>query len=507
MKKRVLLLILDGFGINEATPEENSITEAHPDKVLDRLFTFPNYTRLEASGRAVWLLDGFMGNSEVGHMTIGSGQIVKQTLLEINDHFREKTFPSLPAWKELEKQFWEGKTLHIGIMLWFAWVHAYQDHLRDILKLIPREQKVVLHLWTDGRDSGIQESLTYLETIETFIASYPNVTIASLAGRYYAMDRDTNWERTEKTYRAISWEERTPLTPSEYLSASYTAWMNDEFVLPASFWNYEGLEDGDTFVVMNFRPDRARQITEMLTGDEKERRPVISNESFPRKKIHVFTMTKYYDGFTGVVFVERKNIENPLGEIIANANMRQLHIAETEKFAHVTRFFNGVRTEPFSWEEDILIPSHKVEWGYDRDPEMSAYEILEKFSEREKDFDFIVMNLANGDMVWHSGKLSAGAKAVNALDRVVSSLVDICDRENIDLCITADHGNCEVMGDEAHPHTAHTTNEVPFWYISHGEIIATKPHGGLVDVAPTVLEIMGIPVPEVMEGKSLLINS
>lgn len=476
--KKVSLLILDGFGINEKTPEENSITQAKNRPNFTKLFENLN-TRLKASGRDVGIVDGFMGGSEVGHLTIGSGKIVKQNILEINDLLQSGEFKNLPEFIEminyLEKS---GKNLHIAGLLGYPGVHSYQEHLFWLLKIIPKNINVYLHLFSDGRDSSRIESVNYLQEVVDFVKDFENVKIATLSGRYFAMDRDNNWDRIQKSFDVIVWNtEIKNEDPVEYVKKSYTQMTFDEFIEPIAFEWGKFFEAGDVFLHYNYRSDRATQLTKKII------------ENFGSE--NVYTMTKYYNEFDGKYFIKKKKVENTLAEIISKNNLSQLHIAETEKFAHVTKFFNGWEQIVFEWEKDILVPSHKVA-TYDLDPEMSADEIFAEYEKNAKDYDFTVVNYANGDMVGHTGCLVCTSTSIEKLDEIIGKTIDYCAENDIDLMITADHGNCEVMGTPQNPVTSHTTNEVPFWYIKNGEVVKTKPNGGLSNVAPTILEVMGI---------------
>lgn len=476
--QKVSLIILDGFGINEVTPEENSIAQAKNKPTFDKLFA-NLHTRLQASGRAVGIVDGFMGGSEVGHLTIGAGKIAKQNILEINDLLDSGEFANLPEFVEMTNYLTlNNKNLHIAGLLGYPGVHSYQEHLFGLLKILPKNIKIFLHLFTDGRDSGRMESAGFLGEVVEFIKDYENVKIASISGRYFAMDRDNNWDRIEKSYLAITGQiATTSENPVDYVNNSYKKITFDEFIEPVAFEGASFMQKGDVFLHYNYRSDRATQMTKKII------------ENFGPE--NVYTMTKYYNEFDGQYFIKKKKIENTLAEIISKNNLTQLHIAETEKFAHVTKFFNGGEQIVFPGETDILVPSHKVA-TYDLDPAMSADEIWAEYEKNAKNHDFTVVNYANGDMVGHTGCLCPTAESIEKLDEILSKTIAYCSENNIDLLVTADHWNCEVMGTPDNPVTSHTTNEVPFWYIKNGEVIVTKPNGWLSNVAPTVLEIMGL---------------
>ncbi|MCX6825627.1 MAG: 2,3-bisphosphoglycerate-independent phosphoglycerate mutase [candidate division SR1 bacterium] len=507
--KKLALIILDGFGINKKTPQYNGITQTN-SPVFKKLFSEP-YASLDASGKAVGLPAGQMGNSEVGHMTIGSGRIIKQNLVEIDEMLDDKSFAKIPEFQAGIAHCKENDSnLHLIQLFGPGGVHASDSHLKKILKLIPKEIQVSLHLFGDGRDLPPMSMLALMQEFEKFLKAFPNVKISSLAGRYYGMDRDNNRERVQKSYDEIVFGQlQTSDTPSEYIAKSYEKLITDEFLLPVSFVWGEQIESGDAVFNLNFRSDRAREITQaiMVSINKKYAEDYPTREKhFLIKRldnIYFVAMNTYYKEYEGKVFMEQPDIKNTLSEVISHNELRQLHLAETEKFAHVTKFFNGDRHIVFDGEKDILVPSHKVA-TYDLDPEMSAQEIYDQFVAQAKDFDFIVVNFANGDMVGHSGKLDAVVKAVKKLDGITKDIIAFCDKNNYELLITADHGNCEDKGTPEAPITAHSTNPVPCRYISKGKTKSLKKTGGLSDIAPTVLTLMGLKIPKEMKGKSLI---
>ncbi|AHB40957.1 hypothetical protein P148_SR1C00001G0147 [candidate division SR1 bacterium RAAC1_SR1_1] len=506
--EKVLLVILDGFGINTKTPEENAIIQAKTP-TFHALFS-DLHTKLDASGRAVGLPDGQMGNSEVGHMTIGTGRIIKQNLVAIEDMIDDGSFGKLPSFLNGIEHCKKNKSnLHILQLFGSGGVHAMDSHLKKILPLIPKDINVYLHLFADGRDLEPKSAAAYMQEFETYLEQFPNVVIASLSGRYYGMDRDNNRERVQKSYDEIMFGQlQTNDLPSEYIAKSYEKELTDEFLIPVSFMDGEQIEDGDAIFFLNFRSDRARQMTQALVASmnpEKTKNYIDRNSKFMTKSIrniYLATMTKYYKEYDGNVFVKAFDIKNTLGEVVSSNEKKQLHVAETEKFAHVTKFFNGDKQIVYNGEKDILVPSHKVA-TYDLDPEMSAQEIYDQLIENIKSYDFTIVNFANGDMVGHTGILPAAEQAVKKLDTITKNLIDFCKKNTIHLLITADHGNCEEMGTLEIPKTAHTTNLVPFWYIINGKTQKTKATGGLSDIAPTVLKLMNIAIPKDMTGKSL----
>ncbi len=508
--KKLALIVLDGFGINTQTPNENAITMAK-SPTFTALFKKLT-TQLEASGRAVWLPDGQMGNSEVGHMTIGTGRIIKQYLVQIQDMLDDGSFAKLPELKQwIEHCKKNNSNLHILQLFWPGGVHAMDSHLKKILALIPSDVSVFLHLFGDGRDLAPDSALWLMQEFEKFLSEkFPNVTIASLAWRYFGMDRDNNRERIQKSYDEIMFGQlQTSDSPSEYIAKQYELGIMDEFLPPVCFMNAEQIEDGDTIFHLNFRSDRARQMTQAIMvscnpslAKEYPMRPHNGRTLKNLRNIYFVAMTKYYKEYDGPIFIKESNIKNTLGEVIAHNERRQLHLAETEKFAHVTKFLNGDKQIVYDGEKDILVPSHKVA-TYDLDPEMSAQEILDAFFANAKEFDFVAVNFANGDMVGHTGKMDAAIQAVKKLDECTSKIINFCKVNNFDLLVTADHGNCEDMGTPEHPMTAHTMNPVPFRYIKNGEVVPTKAKWWLSDIAPTVLTLMWLKIPSEMTGKPL----
>ena len=508
--QKLALVILDGFWINTNLPAENAISLAHTP-TFDHLFSQLT-TQLDASARAVGLPDGQMGNSEVGHMTIGTGRIVKQNLVEIEDLLDDGSFAKIPERQAaIDHCHQNSSHLHLLQLFWPGGVHAMDSHLSKILKLIPNDVPTFLHLFGDGRDLDPRSAYDLMLKFEEELLAYPHVKIASLAWRYYGMDRDNNRERIQKSYDEIMFGQlQTSDTPSQYIAKQYEQNIGDEFLLPVSFIGAEQIDDNDAVIHLNFRSDRARQMTQAIMVSAN---PALASQyaawpktAFPLKQlrnIYIATMTKYYPDYTGALLIKESDIHNTLGEVLAHHELRQLHIAETEKFAHVTKFFNGDKQIVYDGEKDILVPSHKVA-TYDLDPAMSATEITKEFLLHAGDFDFVVMNYANGDMVGHTGILDAAIHAIQTLDTCVADVINFCKENNYDMLMTADHGNCEEMGTPDKPKTAHTTNLVPFRYIKKGEVLATQPRGGLSDIAPTALSLMGIEIPGEMTGKVLV---
>lgn len=505
--KPLVLAILDGWGHTHAG-SDNAIESAKTPNIDMVTKNFPNGF-INASELHVGLPSGQMGNSEVGHMNIGSGRVLMQELPKIDAAIADGSLS-----KKTELQNFIAKTrkatgvAHVMGLFSDGGVHSHMLHIIEIAKILAKEGlKVKLHLFLDGRDTPPQSAINYLKALDKAIAGVSNIEIATVSGRYYAMDRDKRWERVQKAYIAL-----TQITPSkknaiEAVEQNYADNINDEFVLPVAIGNYHGMNDGDGLFMCNFRADRAREILTVLLDPEFK--------DFPRNKTIKFSaslgMIEYSSQlakFIPALFAPEA-LTNILGEIIADAGLKQLRIAETEKYAHVTFFFNGGREQEFTGEERILVPSPKVA-TYDEKPEMSAYEVTEKLVaaiESEK-FDFIVVNYANTDMVGHTGDIQAAIKAVEAVDDCLGKVIKATLGKGGVMLITADHGNAEQMFDEAtgQPHTAHTLNLVPIIIISEElrgkEIKITD--GKLGDIAPTILQLLGFKQPIEMTGKSLL---
>ncbi len=491
--QKVTLLILDWFGINEKTLEENSIVKAS-SPTFNRLFS-ELITRLDASGRAVWIPDWQMWNSEVGHMTIWAWRIIKQSLVKIDDSFDSGEFEKLENFKNWIKNVIDNNSLlHLFTLFWPGWVHSHSTHLEKILKIIPKNISVYLHLFADWRDLEPKSFLDlFIDFEKNVLSNYDNIKVSSIAWRYYAMDRDNNWDRVKKAYDEIVFaNNKTNLSVIEYVKKSYENWLTDEFIIPAGFSDWKQVSDSDSVFFLNFRSDRAKELSKVFVE--------ANFTEFERKEfrnLYFSTMTKYYKEYIWNYFIEDEKVVNCLGEVLQNNNLTQLHIAETEKFAHVTKFFNWGKQIVFEWEQDILIPSNKVA-TYDLDPEMSSWEILQAYLENSLNFDFTVLNYANGDMVGHTWNMEASIKSVMKLDEVVAKTILFCDKNNIDLLITADHGNCEEMWTKVCPKTSHTTNFVPLWYIKNWKIQKTKDFWWLANIAPTILELMWVVKPSEM---------
>lgn len=509
MKKRpVALLILDGWGIREME-HGNAVVQAHTPNFSQWLRTRER-TVLDASGEAVGLPDGQMGNSEVGHLNLGAGRIVYQDLTRINLAIRDGSFFQMPVLQQAVARVQEnGGKLHLIGLLGEGGVHSSSDHMYALLQLAQRAGvDPIVHLITDGRDTPPHSGAGFVAQLEAYLAEHPGV-IASMCGRYYTMDRDKRWPRTQIGYDVIARHEghegRTAVSASAALQRAYDDGVTDEFVLPVAIetnGRSVQVEAGDCLVFYNFRADRMRQIVPPFLFADFDG---FAREFVP--DVQVVTMTMYEDRFTDaqVVFPEQE-ITNPLAEVLSKAGRKQFHAAETEKYAHVTYFFNGGIETPYAGEERHLEPSPKVA-TYDLQPEMSAYQLADAVLRRieEGDDDFILVNFANPDMVGHTGVLSAAIKAVEAVDACAGKLVQAIVAKGGVALVTADHGNCEIMQDEktGSPHTYHTTQPVGLFAICD-EYVWLRPRGILADVAPTVLDLLGIPQPAEMSGRSLI---
>lgn len=506
-KKPVMLMILDGWGI--APPSStNAVTRARTPH-LDYYFNRYPHSQLRCSGEAVGLPEGQMGNSEVGHLSIGSGRIIYQSLTRISRAVKDGSLEKNPVLvKAMEEARDGGKKLHLLGLLSDGGVHSHIDHLLGLLAMAQKMgvEKVCVHAFLDGRDTPPQSAAPFLEQVEKACRELGVGQIATVSGRYYAMDRDKRWERIRKVYDCMTGGEALEApSAAEGLAAAYGAGQTDEFVVPFRVAGVDGkVEKGDNLIFFNFRPDRARELTHVFTDPEFA--------GFPRKEtdlpVHFVSMTEYEKGLQAAVAFPPETIKDTLAEVVSRAGLHQLHIAETEKYAHVTFFFNGGREQPFPNEDRILVPSPKVA-TYDLQPEMSAYLVTEKLQDAlAKDlYDLVILNFANPDMVGHTGSLEAAVKALEAVDECVGSLAETVLQKGGALCITADHGNLEEMEDPVThaPMTAHTTNPVPFLVVG-AEPGTQVEDGGLSDIAPTLLDLLDLPEPEAMTGHSLLVR-
>jgi 2,3-bisphosphoglycerate-independent phosphoglycerate mutase len=501
--KPVTLIIMDGFGESDEI-EGNAVASARTPNI-DRLKSSYPYTTLGAAGLDVGLPPGQMGNSEVGHLNLGAGRVVYQDYTRINLAIEDGSFMKNPVLIEAADHAKERRgALHLMGLLSDGGVHSHNTHLYALLKLAKArgQKKVYIHAILDGRDVPPRSALGYFRELEDEIGSIGAGKVATVAGRYYSMDRDRRWDRTELAYRAMtSGEGFVANSPEEAVRASYDRGEDDEFLKPTVVDPDGVVEDGDSFVFFNFRPDRARQITKAFVNPDFC--------EFDRKKIdvHFVCMTQYEESIEAQVAFPAEYLKETLGEVVSKAGLRQLRIAETEKYAHVTFFFNGGREEASPGEDRVLIPSPKVA-TYDLQPEMSAFKVTDAVVEKigVEVYDLIVLNYANSDMVGHTGIFEAAVKAVEAVDECVGRVVSEVLARGGAVLLTADHGNAEQMEDSktGQHHTAHTTNPVPFVLIMDGEKLRLRDDGILADVAPTVLDLLGLAVPASMTGTSLI---
>lgn len=506
-KKPVVLMILDGWGIAPAS-STNAVTRARTPH-LDYYFNRYPHAQLKCSGEAVGLPEGQMGNSEVGHLSIGSGRIIYQSLTRISRAVKDGSLETNPVLvKAMEQARDGGKKLHLLGLLSDGGVHSHIDHLLGLLAMANKlgVKDVYVHAFLDGRDTPPKSALPYLQQVEKACRELGVGQIATVSGRYYAMDRDKRWERIQKAFDVMTGgESLSAASPEEGLKAAYEAGQTDEFVVPFRVEGVNGsVEAGDSMIFFNFRPDRARELTHAFTDTDFAgfQRPA---SALP---VHFVSMTEYEKGMPVEVAFPPEEIKDTLAEVVSKAGLQQLHIAETEKYAHVTFFFNGGREQPFPGEDRILVPSPKVA-TYDLQPEMSAYIVTEKLQEAlDKDlYDLVILNFANPDMVGHTGSLKAAIAALEAVDECVGSLVDTILKKGGAVCITADHGNLEEMEDPVThaPMTSHTTNPVPFLVVGADEGTKVE-NGGLSDISPTLLDLLQLPKPEAMTGHSLLVK-
>ncbi|AGA92044.1 2,3-bisphosphoglycerate-independent phosphoglycerate mutase [Thioflavicoccus mobilis 8321] len=502
-RRPVVLIVLDGVGTNPSKAD-NAVALAHTPR-LDEYFAHFPHTLLQASGRAVGLPDGQMGNSEVGHVTLGSGCVVRQDLVLIDDAIANRSFFDNAALTEAARRAAaQGRPVHLMGLVSDGGVHSHLRHLTALIELCRRQGAApVLHMFTDGRDTPPRSAEAYLEPVEAALAEAGG-RIATLSGRYYAMDRDKRWERTELAWRAlVLGEGRMTGSAREAIAAAYEAGEDDEFIRPTVIAGGEAIRDGDQVIHFNFRKDRPRQMVAALceAGFDHFERPGFQGAAV--------TCMMSYDASLGLPFAFAS--ETPvvtLGGVLSEAGLAQFHCAETEKYAHVTYFFNGGRGEPWPGEEQRLIPSPKVA-TYDLQPQMSAPEVADAVIEalRSRRFPFVVVNFANGDMVGHTAVREAVIAAVEVLDREAGRVMDAAREEGYSIVLTADHGNCDELVDPVTgtPQTQHSIYPVPClvvdevpWRLAIG--------AGIERIAPTVLDLMGLPVPEPMHGRSLLLG-
>ncbi len=509
VKRPVALVILDGWGISP-TCDDNAVCKARTPRLHELFETYPS-ARIGASGMDVGLPDGQMGNSEVGHLNIGAGRVVYQDLTRITKSINDGEFFRNPALTgAIGKIKAVGGKLHLMGLLSDGGVHSHITHLFALLELARQEglEQVCVHAFLDGRDTPPKSGSDYLKQLEDEIARIGCGQVATVIGRYFAMDRDNRWERVERAYRALTeGEGRRVESSAAAIAQAYGAGQSDEFVEPRVIERggrpVGTVDDGDGIIFFNFRSDRAREITRTLTDDgftgfERKKRPALSA---------YVCMTEYDATFGLPLAFPPESYRNILGEVVAAAGRKQLRIAETEKYAHVTFFFNGGSEEPFEGEERVLIPSPQEVATYDQKPAMSAVEVTDEVVRRVQSdaYDLIVLNYANPDMVGHTGVLEAAVQAMETVDQCVGRVVDAVLAQGGALILTADHGNCEQMSDgKGGPHTAHTSNPVPIILVDPERKGQALNNGILADIAPTLLALLGLPVPQEMTGKTLI---
>ena len=505
MNKKVILMILDGWG-KSPDPKVSAIDNANTP-YIDSLYTkYPN-AQLRTDGLNVGLPEGQMGNSEVGHMNLGAGRIVYQDLAKINLAVANKTMnqekPLMEAFDYAKKN---QKSVHFLGLVSDGGVHSHTSHLRGLIEVAQAEgvQNMFVHAFTDGRDVDPKSGAKYISDLEDYLQN-TNAKLASVIGRYYAMDRDKRWERVKLAYDLLVNGIGTKTTNAvESIKQSYANNVTDEFIQPLTITDSNNnpvsvIKDDDVVIFFNFRTDRGRELTEALSQKD------FHEQNMHKLNLHYVTMTNYDDTYSNVhVIYDKDNITETLGEVLQKANKKQIRIAETEKYPHVTFFFSGGREEPFIGENRILKNSPKVA-TYDLKPEMSAFELKDALIPELKkgEVDFVCLNFANGDMVGHTGVMEAAVKACEAVDVCVKEVVETALENNYTTIIIADHGNCETMiNPDGSPNTAHTTNPVPIILVD--KELKTIHDGVLGDLAPTILELIGIEKPDVMTGKSLL---
>ncbi len=504
MAKKALLMILDGWGIGDR--QKDDVISCTPTPYWDYLLAnYPN-SQLQASGENVGLPDGQMGNSEVGHLNIGAGRIVYQDLVKINRACKDgsilKNKEIIAAYSYAKEK---GVNLHIMGLTSNGGVHSSLDHLFklcDIAKEYGLDGRTFIHCLMDGRDTDPRSGKGFIEEVEAHCKRSAGV-VASIIGRFYTMDRDKRWERVKVGYdQLVHGEGKQSDDMVRAMQESYDEGVTDEFIKPIVNSTVDGrVKEGDVFIFFNYRNDRAKEITTVLTQQDMPEQGMHTI-----KGLQFYCMTPYDASFKGVhILFDKENVENTLGEYLSNNGKKQLHIAETEKYAHVTFFFNGGREAPYGGEDRILVPSPKVA-TYDLKPEMSAYEVKDKLVDaiNTQQYDFIVVNYANGDMVGHTGIYPAIEKAVVAIDHCVKETVEAAKANDYEVIIIADHGNADhALNEDGSPNTAHSLNPVPFVYVTTNKDAKVE-NGVLADVAPSILHIMGMPQPAEMTGNDLI---
>jgi 2,3-bisphosphoglycerate-independent phosphoglycerate mutase len=508
MSGPVVLVVLDGYGLGDGGAAD-ATRAAHTPFLTAAAARYP-MARIETSGEAVGLPPGQMGNSEVGHMTMGAGRVIDQDLTRITRALCRQRAEDMPAIRSLFDALKQsGGTLHLMGLVSDGGVHSHLDHLMALLAAAGREGiPTAVHAFLDGRDTPPSSALPYLRALEAGVAKHPNACIATVSGRYYAMDRDARWDRVSKAYHAILCREGLEAPSARAaVEAAYARNETDEFVLPTVIEGAPALGDGDGVFFFNFRADRARELMNAITGAV----PRQFEGELERAKVANLAgslcMTEYDADFGLPVVFPNEIPRHLLGEIVASADLSQLRIAETEKYAHVTFFFNSGLEAPFPGEDRVLVPSPKDVATYDHKPEMSAGQLTTELLPRLRDGDyaFVLVNFANPDMVGHTGVMDAAVKAVETIDTCLEKIAEAVIAADGHLLITADHGNCELMVDAepGEPHTAHTTNPVPIHWISRASPGGVLSDGTLADLAPTVLQLLGLDIPSEMSGRPL----
>ncbi len=503
MAKKALLMILDGWGIGKHGAGD--VIYNTPTPYLDYLTAVSAHSQLQASGEDVGLPDGQMGNSEVGHLNIGAGRIVYQDLVKINRACKDGSIMQNPgivsAYTYAKEQ---GKKLHLMGLTSNGGVHSSLDHLYKLIEIAKEYglKETYVHCFMDGRDTDPKSGVGFIRDLGEHCRAN-GASIASIVGRFYAMDRDKRWARVKEAYDLLTeGKGKQAADMVKAMEESYAEGVTDEFIKPINNSTVDGtIQEGDVVIFFNFRNDRAKELTQVLTQQDMPEEGMHTI-----KGLQYYCMTPYDASFTGVsVLFPKENVEDTLGEYLSKQGKRQLHTAETEKYAHVTFFFNGGREAPFEGEDRILVPSPKVA-TYDLKPEMSAYEVKDKLvgAINTGEYDFIVVNFANGDMVGHTGVYNAIAKAVWAVDNCVREVIEAAKANGYEAIIIADHGNADnAINADGTPNTAHSLNPVPFIYVTDNNS-ATVKDGRLADVAPSILHIMGLEQPADMTGENLI---
>ena len=505
--KRVLLCIMDGWGINKDCPKDATKTAKTPN--FDKLKETEKYTQINASGEYVGLPDGQMGNSEVGHLNLGAGRVVYQDLTRINKEIREGKFFENKAFKDaIEHVKKNNSSLHLYGLVSTGGVHSSFEHVKALVKMAAENglKKVYVHAFLDGRDTPPKSAVEFLAELEAELKKYNLPQIATISGRYWAMDRDNRWDRVEKAYNALLFGEGEKAANSdEAIKASYAKDVTDEFVEP-TITNADPdsrIKDNDAIIFFNYRPDRAREITRAMTFEEFDG----FNRKARRNNLYYVCMAQYDETFPLPIAYPPEKLTNILGDVLDDNGVKQYRTAETEKYAHITFFFNGGEEKSGKLETRALVASPKVA-TYDLQPEMSAPQVCENVLKALDDpqYGFILVNFANPDMVGHTGVFDAAIKACETVDTCVGKIVEKAKENGVVMLLTADHGNSECMEDpQTHtPFTAHTTNPVPFMLINGQGKYEHKDTGALCDVAPTILQLLEIKQPAEMTGQSLI---